>query len=224
MPTAPVISAGSVTLKDADGNAVAKAEASVGIKSIDISFGQEIMKGSMAGISLKTGETLVAFDGVPSVDNTAYTLSNLTLEPGKEYTLTVSGLVNLFNQTQAGSFVYTFKTEKEGVAVTLTAIKNGENTVDELSGLAGELNIEMNVKNTATDPETAILFIAYYKGSRLAKIDPISMTFTVGENGVRNQPYTFAQPEGCDKVKIMLWDSVENIVPLSGFLTVPAAQ
>ena len=102
---------------------------------------------------------------------------------------------------------------------SIISVKNDQGevvTFDELKN--GQLSIEMKVKNTANRARTAMLLVSYYKDDIFAGVDADSITFRSDKNGIILQPYTFALPTGCNKVKIMIWENGANIMPLCGEL------
>lgn len=169
---------------------------------------------------VKSGDTgAVSFDY--EISGTAVILKNLNLEPTTAYTLTVgSGITGKDGQKLDKTYTLNMTTGANVTTMRLANIKIGESVVGNFAGLTdGAATVVINSTNTTADPIEAVLIMAYYdNNNRLLLADAQAVNGTAQSAADVNAPVTIAKPEGCAKVKVMLWNSLGNTKPLSAIL------
>lgn len=169
---------------------------------------------------VKSGDnSAVSFDY--EVSGTAVILKNLNLEPRTAYTLTVgSGITGKDGQKLDKTYTLNMTTGANVTTMRLANIKIGESVVENFAGLTdGAATVVINSTNTTADPIEAVLIMAYYdNNNRLLLADAQAVNGTAQSAADVNAPVTIAKPEGCAKVKVMLWNSLGNTKPLSAIL------
>lgn len=161
----------------------------------------------------------VSFDYETS--GTAVILKNLNLEPTTAYTLTVgSGITGKDGQKLDKTYTLNMTTGANVTTMRLANIKIGESVVGNFAGLTdGAAMVVINSTNTTADPIEAVLIMAYYdNNNRLLLADAQAVNGTAQSAADVNAPVTIAKPEGCTKVKVMLWNSLGKTEPLSAIL------
>ena len=170
---------------------------------------------------VKSGDTgAVSFDY--EISGTAVILKNLNLEPTTAYTLTVgSGITGMDGQKLDKTYTLNMTTGANVTTMRLANIKIGESVVGNFAGLTdGAATVVINSTNTTADPIEAVLIMAYYdNNNRLLLADAQAVNGTAQSAADVNAPVTIAKPEGCTKVKVMLWNSLGKTEPLSAILS-----
>lgn len=189
---------------------------------ISLDFGTRLKEDTINNnITLvKSGDTgAVSFDY--EISGTAVILKNLNLEPTTAYTLTVgSGITGKDGQKLDKTYTLNMTTGANVTTMRLANIKIGESVVGNFAGLTdGAATVVINSTNTTADPIDAVLIMAYYdNNNRLLLADAQAVNGTAQSAADVNAPVTIAKPEGCAKVKVMLWNSLGNTKPLSAIL------
>ena len=189
---------------------------------ISLDFGTRLKEDTINNnITLvKSGDnSAVSFDY--EISGTAVILKNLNLEPTTAYTLTVgSGITGKDGQKLDKTYTLNMTTGANVTTMRLANIKIGESVVGNFAGLTdGAATVVINSTNTTADPIEAVLIMAYYdNNNRLLLADAQAVNGTAQSAADVNAPVTIAKPEGCAKVKVMLWNSLGNTKPLSAIL------
>ena len=169
---------------------------------------------------VKSGDnSAVSFDY--EISGTAVILKNLNLEPTTAYTLTVgSGITGKDGQKLDKTYTLNMTTGANVTTMRLANIKIGESVVGNFAGLTdGAATVVINSTNTTAGPIEAVLIMAYYdNNNRLLLADAQAVNGAAQSAADVNAPVTIAKPEGCAKVKAMLWNSLGNTKPLSAIL------
>ncbi len=190
---------------------------------ISLDFGTRLKEDTINNnITLvKSGDTgAVSFDY--EISGTAVILKNLNLEPTTAYTLTVgSGITGMDGQKLDKTYTLNMTTGANVTTMRLANIKIGESVVGNFAGLTdGAATVVINSTNTTADPIEAVLIMAYYdNNNRLLLADAQAVNGTAQSAADVNAPVTIAKPEGCAKVKVMLWNSLGKTEPLSAILS-----
>lgn len=170
---------------------------------------------------VKSGDnSAVSFDY--EISGTVVILKNLNLEPTTAYTLTVgSGITGMDGQKLDKTYTLNMTTGANVTTMRLANIKIGESVVGNFAGLTdGAATVVINSTNTTADPIEAVLIMAYYdNNNRLLLADAQAVNGTAQSAADVNAPVTIAKPEGCTKVKVMLWNSLGKTEPLSAILS-----
>ena len=189
---------------------------------ISLDFGTRLKEDTINNnITLvKSGDTgAVSFDY--EISGIAVILKNLNLEPTTAYTLTVgSGITGMDGQKLDKTYTLNMTTGANVTTMRLANIKIGDSVVGNFAGLTdGAATVVINSTNTTADPIDAVLIMAYYdNNNRLLLADAQAVNGTAQSAADVNAPVTIAKPEGCAKVKVMLWNSLGNTKPLSAIL------
>lgn len=190
---------------------------------ISLDFGTRLKEDTINNnITLvKSGDTgAVSFDY--EISGTVVILKNLNLEPTTAYTLTVgSGITGKDGQKLDKTYTLNMTTGANVTTMRLANIKIGESVVGNFAGLTdGAATVVINSTNTTADPIEAVLIMAYYdNNNRLLLADAQAVSGTAQSAADVNAPVTIAKPEGCTKVKVMLWNSLGKTEPLSAILS-----
>lgn len=190
---------------------------------ISLDFGTRLKEDTINNnITLvKSGDTgAVSFDY--EISGTVVILKNLNLEPTTAYTLTVgSGITGMDGQKLDKTYTLNMTTGANVTTMRLANIKIGESVVGNFAGLTdGAATVVINSTNTTADPIEAVLIMAYYdNNNRLLLADAQAVNGTAQSAADVNAPVTIAKPEGCAKVKVMLWNSLGKTEPLSAILS-----
>lgn len=190
---------------------------------ISLDFGTRLKEDTINNnITLvKSGDTgAVSFDY--EISGTVVILKNLNLEPTTAYTLTVgSGITGMDGQKLDKTYTLNMTTGANVTTMRLANIKIGESVVENFAGLTdGAATVVINSTNTTADPIEAVLIMAYYdNNNRLLLADAQAVNGTAQSAADVNAPVTIAKPEGCAKVKVMLWNSLGKTEPLSAILS-----
>lgn len=197
-------------------------ELSLLTNKISLDFGTRLKEDTINNnITLvKSGDnSAVSFDY--EISGTAVILKNLNLEPTTAYTLTVgSGITGMDGQKLDKTYTLNMTTGANVTTMRLANIKIGDSVVGNFAGLTdGAATVVINSTNTTADPIDAVLIMAYYdNNNRLLLADAQAVNGTAQSAADVNAPVTIAKPEGCAKVKVMLWNSLGNTKPLSAIL------
>ena len=188
---------------------------------ISLDFGTRLKEDTINNnITLvKVDSGAVSFDYETS--GTAVILKNLNLEPTTAYTLTVSsGITGMDGQKLDKTYTLNMTTGANVTTMRLANVKIGDSVVEDFAGLTdGKATVVINSTNTTADPIEAVLIMAYYdNNNRLLLADAQAVNGTAQSAADVNAPVTIAKPEGCAKVKVMLWNSLGNTKPLSAIL------
>lgn len=190
---------------------------------ISLDFGTRLKEDTINNnITLvKSGDTgAVSFDY--EISGTVVILKNLNLEPTTAYTLTVgSGITGMDGQKLDKTYTLNMTTGANVTTMRLANIKIGESVVENFAGLTdGVATVVINSTNTTADPIEAVLIMAYYdNNNRLLLADAQAVNGTAQSAADVNASVTIAKPEGCAKVKVMLWNSLGKTEPLSAILS-----
>lgn len=197
-------------------------ELSLLTNKISLDFGTRLKEDTINNnITLvkSSDNSAVSFDY--EISGTAVILKNLNLEPTTAYTLTVgSGITGKDGQKLDKTYTLNMTTGANVTTMRLANIKIGESVVENFAGLTdGAATVVINSTNTTADPIDAVLIMAYYdNNNRLLLADAQAVNGTAQSAADVNAPVTIAKPEGCAKVKVMLWNSLGNTKPLSAIL------
>lgn len=197
-------------------------ELSLLTNKISLDFGTRLKEDTINNnITLvkSSDNSAVSFDY--EISGTAVILKNLNLEPTTAYTLTVgSGITGKDGQKLDKTYTLNMTTGANVTTMRLANIKIGESVVGNFAGLTdGAATVVINSTNTTADPIDAVLIMAYYdNNNRLLLADAQAVNGTAQSAADVNAPVTIAKPEGCAKVKVMLWNSLGNTKPLSAIL------
>lgn len=198
-------------------------EVSLLTNKISLDFGTRLKEETINNnITLvkSVGSGAVSFDY--EISGTAVILKNLNLEPTTAYTLTVgSGITGMDGQKLDKTYTLNMTTGANVTTMRLANIKIGESVVGNFAGLTdGAATVVINSTNTTADPIEAVLIMAYYdNNNRLLLADAQAVNGTAQSAADVNAPVTIAKPEGCTKVKVMLWNSLGKTEPLSAILS-----
>lgn len=221
--TKPSMSDERVKFLDKNGAQIncTNSEVSLLTNKISLDFGTRLKEDTINNITLvKSGDTgAVSFDY--EISGTAVILKNLNLEPTTAYTLTVgSGITGMDGQKLDKTYTLNMTTGANVTTMRLANIKIGESVVGNFAGLTdGAATVVINSTNTTADPIEAVLIMAYYdNNNRLLLADAQAVSGAAQSAADVNAPVTIAKPEGCAKVKVMLWNSLGNTKPLSAIL------
>lgn len=197
-------------------------ELSLLTNKISLDFGTRLKEDTINNnITLvkSSDNSAVSFDY--EISGTAVILKNLNLEPTTAYTLTVgSGITGKDGQKLDKTYTLNMTTGANVTTMRLANIKIGDSVVGNFAGLTdGAATVVINSTNTTADPIDAVLIMAYYdNNNRLLLADAQAVNGTAQSAADVNAPVTIAKPEGCAKVKVMLWNSLGNTKPLSAIL------
>ena len=197
-------------------------ELSLLTNKISLDFGTRLKEDTINNnITLvkSSDNSAVSFDY--EISGTAVILKNLNLEPTTAYTLTVgSGITGKDGQKLDKTYTLNMTTGANVTTMRLANIKIGDSVVGNFAGLTdGAATVVINSTNTTADPIDAVLIMAYYdNNNRLLLADAQAVNGTAQSAADVNAPVTIAKPEGCAKVKVMLWNSLGNTKPLSEIL------
>ena len=220
----PSISDERVKFLDKNGAQIncSNTELSLLTNKISLDFGTRLKEDTINNnITLvKSGDnSAVSFDY--EISGTAVILKNLNFEPTTAYTLTVgSGITGKDGQKLDKTYTLNMTTGANVTTMRLANIKIGDSVVGNFAGLTdGAATVVINSTNTTADPIDAVLIMAYYdNNNRLLLADAQAVNGTAQSAADVNAPVTIAKPEGCAKVKVMLWNSLGNTKPLSAIL------
>lgn len=220
----PSISDERVKFLDKNGAQIncSNTELSLLTNKISLDFGTRLKEDTINNnITLvkSSDNSAVSFDY--EISGTAVILKNLNLEPTTAYTLTVgSGITGKDGQKLDKTYTLNMTTGANVTTMRLANIKIGDSVVGNFAGLTdGAATVVINSTNTTADPIDAVLIMAYYdNNNRLLLADAQAVNGTAQSAADVNAPVTIAKPEGCAKVKVMLWNSLGNTKPLSAIL------
>lgn len=188
----------SVSVNGADGTSAYMAQNGTA-KTVDVSFGGLLDLASVTdGAFSVSGKTVTGTEivkGEASLQNTVRLTVDTAFSEGSEYTVTVSGVKDIYGNDIAEATL-NFTAVSDPVAISAS----GTVSVPEGSKYAGT---------------SAKLIIAYYKDNELLKADITDITLTAGENAF-SAPAT---AEG-EKAVIMLWTSLDSASPVCKSQTV----
>lgn len=219
--TKPSMSDERVKFLDKNGAQIncSNTELSLLTNKISLDFGTRLKEDTINNnITLvkSSDNSAVSFDY--EISGTAVILKNLNLEPTTAYTLTVgSGITGKDGQKLDKTYTLNMTTGANVTTMRLANIKIGDSVVGNFAGLTdGAATVVINSTNTTADPIDAVLIMAYYdNNNRLLLADAQAVNGTAQSAADVNAPVTIAKPEGCAKVKVMLWNSLGNTKPLS---------
>lgn len=221
--TKPSMSDERVKFLDKNGAQIncTNSEVSLLTNKISLDFGTRLKEDTINNITLvKSGDTgAVSFDY--EISGTAVILKNLNLEPTTAYTLTVgSGITGMDGQKLDKTYTLNMTTGANVTTMRLANIKIGESVVENFAGLTdGAATVVIDSINTTTKQNDAVLIMAYYdNNNRLLLADAYNASGAAQSAADVNAPVTIAMPEGCAKVKVMLWNSLGKTKPLSAIL------
>ena len=222
--TKPSMSDERVKFLDKNGAQIncTNSEVSLLTNKISLDFGTRLKEDTINNnITLvKVDSGAVSFDYETS--GTAVILKNLNLEPTTAYTLTVgSGITGMDGQKLDKTYTLNMTTGANVTTMRLANVKIGDSVVEDFAGLTdGKATVVINSTNTTADPIEAVLIMAYYdNNNRLLLADAQAVNGTAQSAADVNAPVTIAKPEGCAKVKVMLWNSLGKTEPLSAILS-----
>lgn len=221
----PELNSDRVTFLDKNGAQIncTNQDVSLLTNKISLDFGTRLKEETINNnITLvKSGDTgAVSFDY--EISGTVVILKNLNLEPETAYTLTVgSGITGKGGQTLGKDYTLSFKTGANVSEMRLNSVMIGGAKVENFAGLTdGAATVVINSTNTTADPIEAVLIMAYYdNNNKLLLADAQAVNGTAQSAADVNAPVTIAKPEGCTKVKVMLWNSLGKTEPLSAILS-----
>ena len=222
--TKPSMSDERVKFLDKNGAQIncTNSEVSLLTNKISLDFGTRLKEDTINNITLvKSGDTgAVSFDY--EISGTAVILKNLNLEPTTAYTLTIgSGITGMDGQKLDKTYTLNMTTGANVTTMRLANIKIGESVVENFAGLTdGAATVVIDSINTTTKQNDAVLIMAYYdNNNRLLLADAYNASGAAQSAADVNAPVTIAMPEGCAKVKVMLWNSLGKTEPLSAILS-----
>lgn len=112
----------------------------------------------------------------------------------------------------------TFTTGEGGFTGTLSEIKKGETKVTNVSQLqaGNELTTSVNFTNATLSDQKAVIIYSYYKADgtmKETKYDTIDVA--ANQKITKETKHVVGDLTDVTEIKVMLWDSFENIIPLS---------
>ena len=141
------------------------------------------------------------------------------LAPSSEYTLSVSGeVLNKKGTAILNPYSLTFKTTKATLKAPITGIKLSGADVTALSQLSkdAQLDVEFTYENSTNSPAKIYVIVSYYQDNVMKTADFIAKEFTVDEKmGTYTVPHTVKDLTDVDLIRVMVWDGLESIHPLS---------
>lgn len=222
--TKPSMSDDRVKFLDKNGVQIncSNADVSLLTKKISLDFGTRMKEGTFAQNITLTKKDGTAVDFYSETSGTSVILKDLALDPTTEYTLTVkSDIAGKDGQTLGKDYTLNLKTGANASEMSLNSVKIGDTKVENFAGLInGNATVVIDSINTTTKQNDAVLIIAYYDGgNRLLLADAQNVSGAAESSAAVNAAVTIAKPEGCAKVKVMLWNSLGKTEPLSAILS-----
>lgn len=220
----PELNSDRVTFLDKNDASIncSNTELSLLTKKISLDFGTRMKEDTFAQNITLTKKDGTAVDFGFETSGTSVILKDLALEPTTEYTLTVkSGIAGKDGQTLGKDYTLNLKTGANVSEMRLNSVKIGDTKVENFAGLTGgDATVVIDSINTTTKQNDAVLIIAYYDGgNRLLLADAQNVSGAAESSAAVNAAVTIAKPEGCAKVKVMLWNSLGKTEPLSAILS-----
>ena len=153
----------------------------------------------------------------------ADTVCTITLpqgvEPNGEYTLSVAKAVANKKGTQLlNPYSLTFKTTETILKAPITGFKVSGTEVTALSQLAkdNELVIEFDYENSTNEPVELYVIVAYFSGNEMKSVSFIPKEFAADVlMGAQTATHTVKDLTGIDLIRVMVWDGLDTLHPLS---------
>ena len=217
---APVLTADSIKIF-ADEVEQSAADAGIDTNKIVVDFGQSMYEEDMTDskiyvVDKETGSTingnLVYAEGVCTI-----TYDN-KFTPGKTYTVTVLKVRNVDEQLTAEEYRKDFTILKNGIHADLVSVVQNGTEIKLAKDLSvGDATIPITSSHTTDSAPVLQVIAAYYSGEKLVHADIIEQATTIGQT-TADFPVKYTVPtvsETYDKVKFMVWDGLNTLVPLS---------
>ena len=194
---------------------------------IVLDFGTKMKTSTMNATNIallnKTAEQTVNYTG--TVDGTKFIMTfenEAVLGANTEYELTISENVeNMFGTALGENVKIEFNTGDKIFHATLVGVKYGEDDVTQLNQIAANnmITTSINYVNTTEKAPRMVLIYAYYSGDKLIRTMPVNIKKPDVQSTVITDNHIVQDLTGVDKVKILLWESWETIIPLSDAIT-----
>lgn len=210
----PKLDESGVTMVDsADAVVTNYDEVDSALKTITLDYGTELANAGTVTLADDTGDT-VEFTGEIVGETYVMTLNEI-LKDGTDYTLSASGAVGVNGNAQDMSLEMRFTTAEMGSdIVRLDKLTNeaGED-ITSLSQLSGTFTVNTSAVNRTDEARDLIWIVAYYNGDRF--VDAQMQTDVLDANSALvNQPeFTALAMTDITKVKVFLWDTLDDMVP-----------
>lgn len=173
-----------------------------------------------SAVSLKnvTDDTDVAFSGKMNGTKYIMKLPNGLL-PEKEYQLTVSKSVkNISGVGAENGLTLSFKAGKGDFKITLGGFSQGNKEISSFADLenAQTAVLKIGYENSTLADKKALVFYNYYDGMKFVKSVCKPLSFLASDRkGTFVDSRKTEIPQNADTMRIMIWDGLENIVPLA---------
>ena len=195
---------------------------------IVLDFGTKMKESTMNSINIvlknKTTNQNVSYKGTSNGTKFIITFENeAVLGANTEYELAISENVeNTFGTALGENVKIEFNTGSGVFSASLMGVKYGEEDVTKLNQIAKNnmITTSINYANTTEEAQRMVLIYAYYSGDTLIRTMPVNILKTADvQSTVITDSHIVQDLTGVDKVKILLWDSWEMIIPLSDAIT-----
>lgn len=182
------------------------------LKTITLDYGTELASAGTVTLADSTGDT-VDFTGKIEGETYVMTLDEI-LKDNTDYTLKASDAVGTNGNAQDMAMELMFTTGQVGSdIVRLGKLTNDSGDITSLSQLSGMFTVNTTAVNRTESSKDLTWIVAYYNGDRL--VDAQIQTAALSANSaLRTQPQ-FTAPDMTDvtKVKVFLWNTLENMAP-----------
>lgn len=209
----PKLDESGVTMIDSTDAVVTNyGEVDSALKTITLDYGTELASAGTVTLADSEDDT-VDFTGKIEGETYVMTLDEI-LKDKTEYTLMASGAVGTNGNAQDMAMELTFTTGQVGSdIVRLGKLTNDSGDITSLSQLSGTFTVNTTAVNRTDSSKDLTWIVAYYNGDRL--VDAQIQTAELSANSaLRTQPQ-FTAPSMTDvtKVKVFLWNTLENMAP-----------
>lgn len=209
----PKLDESSVTMVDSTDAVVTNYDkVDSALKTITLDYGTELASVGTVTLADATGDT-VDFTGEIVGETYIMTLDEI-LKDKTEYTLSASDAIGTNGNAQDMGLAMTFTTGQVGSdIVRLGKLTNDAGDITSLSQLSGAFTVNTTAVNRTDVEKDLTWIVAYYNGDRL--VDAQTQTAKLSPNtALRSQP-KFTVPDMTDvtKVKVFLWNTLDNMVP-----------
>jgi len=145
-------------------------------------------------------------------------LTDIPLLQNQAYTVHIgAGAENAAGVTLGEDLSYDFTTEAGKVTAEITQINDGTNDITTFAGFTGDVKIVVDYENSTNKAQDMYLIVAQYKSDyMLAKAEIIKIDRTADVTAETIEvPYTAVAAEGAVWAKVMLWDSMSSLIPMT---------
>ena len=191
-----------------------------GANKIVIDFGTAVKESSLEGAVTLTNVTdanaNVEFEG--TLSGSKYTMTFDGLLANKTYKLAISGNIeNVLGETIGHDYDLSFTTTNGDFKASLVSLKQGSTVIDDLADItAGDATVTVSFEKTNPGEKTIKVLYAFYNGNKMETI--VVHDIVIGEeeiSGTKTDTVTFGTLDGITNVKVMLWEDLVDINPLS---------